>query len=306
MGERSPGGTPPYTNRGVRSSEAAAAENGPDAEARADYITQTWREPFGANSSPSQTTILSWAQRELAHEKGEFKIRDWSWHAYRGRTIGPISWGERDDGSILRISGRLAQRWIDSGFPAPDNVSRLDICLTIWGCADATRAIEEATDTAQAYRAGPPGRQFGIRHVRGIGDGDTLYLGSRTSQIFLRIYDKGKESGEEQYAGSIRYEAELKQEAALAEYMAIRGAYPRPPRVRADVLGLFAARGVTVFGHESATPRLIDVPDAIVSDTERQLAWLRTQVRPTVRRLLRLGLYDDIMDSLDIGSSGLR
>ncbi|MDR7135721.1 DNA relaxase NicK [Lysobacter niastensis] len=70
-----------------------------------------------------------------------------------------------------------------------------------------------------------------VNHAKGL-KGDTIYIGSRASEKFLRVYEKGKEQGDEssvwvrweaQFKASSRRELDLDMLTAPAEFM--RGAY---------------------------------------------------------------------------------
>lgn len=70
-----------------------------------------------------------------------------------------------------------------------------------------------------------------VSHAKGT-KGDTVYIGSRASEKFMRVYDKGKEQGDEssvwvrwevQFSSSTRRELDLDMITSPAEFM--RGAY---------------------------------------------------------------------------------
>lgn len=203
---------------------------------------------------------------------------------------------------ILRLSGVSAHHWIYDGLPTGHNVSRLDIAITVWGCDDIDGTIARHNQEAVAYRSTLHSRPFVVSHINGNGGGDTLYIGSRTSARYVRIYNKWKESGEdEQFREAIRYEVEYKDEAARAALDAIGAGRYRTMAPIQYALGFLEGRGIRPYGCDSLERASVGPVSRVTSDTEKRLAWLRSQVAPTVRELLRLGLYDDTLDALGIG-----
>lgn len=125
--------------------------------------------------------------------------------------------------------------------------------------------------------------------------GDTLYVGSRESDAYLRIYDKGKAYNLEQ--GRV-YRWEVEYKGALA--------MPAVEKVRDGGRG--AIREL-VFGeakHKSVPSPIVEGQRGIkrervtVSSAEMKLAWLARQVAPTVGWLNRLGMRDEVIKALQL------
>jgi DNA relaxase NicK len=200
----------------------------------------------------------------------------------------------------MLIATGEAANWIvtESGLE-PDNVSRIDVQATLWCSDDPAQVIKQCADKAAANRVGRKGRPYKVRIEGGYGDGDTAYLGSRSSDGFGRVYDKGRESGEAYYEKALRYECEYKREWASRCYYHLLGGN----RGRSDTFATVAT-GYGSWGLE--LPPVVPLACALVlrrdnveDDIDRKLAWLRVQVGPTVEWLLTAGVpYGKISEVL--------
>jgi hypothetical protein len=83
-------------------------------------------------------------------------------------------------------------------------VTRLDVAIDVIDTDIKPSALDAQLRTGKAHTKG--GRKF--KMWRDSEHGETLYIGSRTSNIFLRIYDKGAELGTDDVW--VRVELELK------------------------------------------------------------------------------------------------
>lgn len=230
--------------------------------------------------------------RKAANEDEEAPTcgRPWSFQGYKGAAWATAAAGKRDDGCILQISGPAAHNpyALDVGC---SGVPRLDIACTVWGLPSPEAQPRKVALESLKARMGAQGRPWEIRHIDGFGNGDTCYLGSRTSETFIRIYDKERESpNEAAYKGAVRYEVEFKgrtAEAALFE-VAWHGGSTEV------CVGLVAAallrRGVSLPDWIQVEQASGLVVEQTKSDAETSLAWLATQVAPTIRRLASSGV----------------
>jgi len=233
-----------------------------------------------------QATVGEWSRRSgfVATD-----TRPWAWRGYVGSQAGAAAWGLREDGAILQMSGQAAAWGALRDLPYT-GVPRLDVQCTVWGQAQPEGVPRAAAAASERARKGAIGRPWRIRFEDGHGAGDTAYLGSRASAWFIRIYDKGAESGEAQYAGSVRYEVEMHDEHATKVYGS---------RAREGMVGSTAAsivRGYLVQrGVEETMPVSVGYTEPArlpreETPTERTLNWLGEGVAPTIARLLGAGL----------------
>lgn len=87
-------------------------------------------------------------------------------------------------------------------------ITRIDIALDDLKGQHPLKECEASYDGGLFVTNGAPPKAHTIRHKQGD-KGDTLYVGSRTSQKYLRCYEKGKQLGDSQ-SEWVRYEGELK------------------------------------------------------------------------------------------------
>lgn len=115
--------------------------------------------------------------------------------------------------------------------------------------------------------------------------GDTLYVGSRKSDVLGRLYDKGRESREPAYAGCWRWEVQYRRAYALQAARGLLGAANAQETITATVGGWFRARDVGApFGatnNELGTGKPKQVPD-----DEAWLTWVRRCVQPRAMELV--------------------
>jgi hypothetical protein len=147
------------------------------------------------------------------------EAKPFTWRGYKGYKAGRASWAANDDYAICSLESDLADRWHRSVAALADNVSRIDLQVTAISGEYTTddyalRAWEMLGETG--YRVNSRRGYQLIQNSRG---GSTLYVGSRRSSTYLRLYDKSVESpGYE--LGTWRFEAELK-EGRAKEAMAV-------------------------------------------------------------------------------------
>ena len=178
-----------------------------------------------------------------------------------------------------------------------DNVSRMDVQVT-------ANAMERHTGVAQkVYRCARTGPNRGGRPpscslVVNSEGGETAYIGRRTSDYFLRVYDKGVQS-ESAPPGSVwRWEVEVKGLPAwhLAK-TAFREAW-KPAHFASYVHRQFQLRGA-----EPDWKADLEVSVAPVikehEDDRRSLEWLRQAVPHTMARLVRHGFGAEVAQIVD-------
>lgn len=255
--------------------------------AHCDWITTTWRGEAVVSEFGTVLALADWYTRIFAGTQPDARLERWAWQGYVGWSIGKLSIGERLDGCILRASGEAAQAYLESGYPIGHNVSRLDLCVDVWADNPPDTQIALHNVDALDYRMTVGHRPFKVAIVNGFGDGDTLYLGSRASETFVRIYNKEKESdGDERYAGCTRYEVEFKDKAAGQALDRGRVRYGHSRSILGAVQSVLMGRGINIPG-DIDSPGLDTWTSArIATSDERKLEWLRTQVQPSVKSLL--------------------
>lgn len=270
-------------------------------EAGVDYLTTTWPCSWREAPLPAMSEVMGWAAGQLGPATKQNWVKPWAWQGYVGWTAGGCSVGEKVDSCIVRCSSSVAQDWLDKGLPTGHNVSRLDLQLTFWGKSDQDVQIARHNRQARQARKGHEGRPIKITHVKGNGAGDTLYLGSRASETFVRVYNKEKEQvTDATYEGAIRYEVEFKGERAAAARDALSQRGNSRWYTANVVANECSYRGLVLPLRASISERAPTPGRKPNSDVEGALVWLGSQVAPTVRRLLQVVDRDVILEALGL------
>lgn len=271
--------------------------------ATTDYLVAS----FPRNGTPGVGLCVARKADETAAAQGEgFERKQARWYGYDGWQVGRVFFGEREDGFLLRATGSIADH---ISFALPDakrSIARLDLAVTVWFSQPDMMIAKEAHLTAGVSRETrrAPGRMK-IRLEDGTGDGDTLYLGSRKSAVFGRVYDKGKASNEAFYLNSWRWELQISNKAADKVYDEIERETDRPATIAASVTGWFSHRGVCCPIADLGGATVSVRAPSERSDLAKQLQWLNRQVRPVINRLLKQGREADILQALGlVGSIG--
>lgn len=135
-----------------------------------------------------------------------------------GRDVGFIAWGGNGGTINVNISGVgcsmlsrvsyfVIKQWIDS-FDA--KITRCDVCYDFDGSFDseyrkAEAGLYDGVDSLGRSHA----RKLSLVSDLGSGDGSTLYIGSRGSATYTRIYEKGKQLGDKS-SSWVRVETEFR------------------------------------------------------------------------------------------------
>lgn len=247
-------------------------------DAGCDWITCTGT----ADLDTGQLLDLAELIQDHQHDRG-FVPAPWRWNGYLGYHGEGYQWGRRPDGTILRLSGEVAQIWWGLAFRRCNNVTRLDLQVTVEG-------VEPGIDVALIARTQVDersrmvGRPFRWSHVQTNAHGSTLYLGSRASERFYRLYDKGAEEIGQHLSGQWRYECEFKQSTAVAACQVMSAMADPPLGMLNAVHEEFSVRGVKpLFERDSEPPEI--TPQIPLASDERTIAWLESHVRGPINKL---------------------
>ncbi len=206
---------------------------------------------------------------------------------YNGLQAEQCAYGYRKDSAYLRLSGKLAaSHWSDVPFTS-GRATRLDVQTTIWL---RTSRIRFGSEVFKA-RTGKGHQQVGrpLRRVCSQGN-HGLYIGTvgtRTSRRYLRIYDKGVESGCSPAGVCWRIELEAKKDLSTQLY---REGLTAPDHNQwcVDVCErtISAVHGRWPLASGGTLPLLPSAPELELPSIVRTCAWLETSVRPSIERLL--------------------
>jgi len=218
---------------------------------------------------------------------------------YAGVRCGQLQWGYSDSlGYILIASGAQAEKTWRQYQPAKVRVTRIDLMVDFRLRVPMPLAANHFVELK-----GNRDRQFPkLTLWENTLGGSTLYVGSRQSQQYGRLYDKGNESGTDDnniwWRAEVEYKKPLADEVGKALYAT--GSADRYQKIVQTVSDWYEARGIPLPIAPSGVDPLLFSVIKRVSTTEKKLTWLRTQVSPTVVQLIELGLAREVYSALSI------
>lgn len=253
-------------------------------------------------TTKSDEVGLEWSHI-LHKRKGQngatgFDIKEWRNKYYQGVNVAGLSWGYSErSGYIMIAQGSVAQEYWQKLLPNAARVTRLDLQCT------ALLVEQDRLLAMRAYTKAKEIKGRGYSLVQNSQDGQTVYVGSRNSDQFGRLYDKGVKSGMWKPGNFWRYEVEIKKPRAdvLAKSLLAANAQGEDMDIpiKTYVWNWFNARGIQPKYSPGDNGLLAEVGKRVTT-TDRKLAWLRTQVRPTLLRLIEEGYGDGAALALGI------
>lgn len=273
--------------------------------AAVDYLRLTYRDI--AALEPLGVAYYYHLCLDTAREYETIDIQPFSFQGYQGHKVRSVAWGQRQDGSMLQASSWYADRLFETR-PNYTNVTRIDLACTFWLHQDNPNHAQELAAVYQSSRCEHKGRKPSARLITTFGQGDTLYIGSRSSERMLRVYDKYRESGgNDEYKTAWRYEMEYKGDTALRVARWLWANTYNPDTVLNLVLSELSDYGIApdINGHSQ---RRLDNP--VKQDepaSERRLRWLRVNVNPSIDKLLAQSgvTLQEVIDALGLTDRGV-
>lgn len=260
-------------------------------ECNVDWMTATVRH------GTEQRALARLADDWLLDRGAEgYRVHGWKWNNYSGSQTDGISFGSREDGWIVRLSGPMATRhWLTVATWA-HNISRFDIQTTLL----SGEHRDEHAQCGFTKLALDPRVTSGVvstKYIESTPDGSTLYVGSRASDRFFRLYDKTAESSFDYPERSWRYEIEYKGDRAKRVADGIR-AERHPTQAIFDCLQTaYSSYGLTIPADRPGW-EWRDANIAHTSDDTRRLGWLKRCIRPMAVKLSEAYGTDLVMQAL--------
>lgn len=270
---------PPACNTGVRPS--TPLPSGFTDRSRFDW----YRATVPAHPELVLRAILSLAERDpdVEHGKGRFNYHHASTVTVDGDRLATVLHGGPNGHPNVEASGErapaLAELLRSMG---PHRVTRCDVAIDLYGPDAFARTERIATAIASD-------RGLQLRKIASPLDrtaGETIYLGSRKSALFARVYEKGKADREfygdvDGYAleSWVRCELEVKPEKELKELAA--------------TLAPADFWGCSDWTMRLATEALDMTPDPIpfqprrTATDDQSFAWMCSQYRSLLRRRIQ-------------------
>lgn len=259
-----------------------------------DYVTITEKDKDKWNALVALCETMVFPQLEsIGHTWDSTRAL-----GYTGARLGTLFLGSRADSSMLRVSGADADWILIRLMNAFDwlHVTRLDVQATIAFEGDRMLYAEEQKANVLHHQEQESRRSHPkVTLISSTGNGDTLQVGSRASEIFVRLYDKWREQKLEYLPYTWRYEIELKKDSAQQALQALRNSQDRLATARDMLVGTLEHRGFQEPVLRS-TGALVLSSHRAKTDSEKSLRWLREHVAPTVRKLLDRGHRETLLD----------
>jgi hypothetical protein len=238
--------------------------------------------------------------RKVAQQGNELKER--TLLGYYGVGAGNCFAGQREDGRIAQFTGYHADAAFDDLYLEGANISRIDLQCTVrykvMPKDIARRAYNSATS---ANRRLPEQRRRKLYIIVGSDGGDTFYCGSASSAQRGRLYNKEVQSEDPLYTRTWRYEVVYRNDTAKAIAAVVSGrSLDRASTVCNIVATWWENRGVSCAHFKKGEGAIVPLFRTLPTEVEAKLLWLRKQVRPTVRKLIELGMADEVSDALDV------
>lgn len=254
-------------------------------EAGIDYLTL--HTPEWGEYRPLQIDTLM--QAYIALHETPIQLQYMRTKGYEGYGDDYFFVGSREDGYLREIKSSAADYLYAMVVIESDNPSRIDAQVTIRYESEPVAKIDAHAQEAEVFNSSlHEKKQRVLQNVSDSKQGRSLYIGSRDSDVFGRIYHKWAKSREEKYIGCVRYEIQFKDgyADAITRTMPMER-YQRAIYIAQLVRRWFLDRGVIVpidtRGGNTRVPR----PELPKTNVDSTMAWLKTQVNPAVKRLLQ-------------------
>lgn len=219
---------------------------------------------------------------------------------YVGYSTNHIFYGERKGGVMMRVSSDAARDLWRSVSEVADNVSRLDLQVTVWTPNEqphVARVIHEQ------IKRGEHG-QVSIRnssYIEGHPDGQTVILNKRCSSVSARVYDKAAESRLGNARSVWRYEIECRARSVSPYLAALRRDHTPSKTAALLVHQWFRQRGITTIFAPPADSSTLDM--SLSSPERNTLQWFRDSLSKTIRRQITLHGREAVIQALGLDDS---
>lgn len=207
---------------------------------------------------------------------------------------------------------QFAGKYANDAYPMLDHpkvhISRIDLQITVKYDLDLIREGRYQYAAAKRYNATLPAhRRRQVRLFMGDDGGDTVYIGSPSSELRGRIYNKYKQSDETAYERCWRYEAVYRNKYADLVFRQVVDTDDAPTAIIVPtVVQFYRQRGVDILNLGDWRGYTVQSPKAARTDVERKLRWIRNQVVPTIRKLAELGYAEELMEAISEAISAAR
>lgn len=203
-----------------------------------DWLTCT------AKSGRSSLELERVADAEIENQRASgVNVVPQSWLGFEGYKLEGLYFGRRDKDVMLCLSGSMAHDLGPLAIQSATNISRLDLQVTICSNGEVLELARNAWSQLKSADH-PSHRPRSFSFIVGHPVGQTLYINSRASDNFARIYDKGVESKLCPAGMMWRYEVEFKRKVSKQESLALAPSQQLAADVCDRVHSWLTSRGV--------------------------------------------------------------
>lgn len=269
-------------------------------ESQIDYLT------CAVHTEKLTRRWARWAHHIAQQEESSTeRITPFRIGGYEGWHCGRLGFGTRQAAALIQASGDLGRIAFDVLAPEADSITRLDIAVTVrLDPSQRPPGTRHYNEALLWYRSHPQAAR--PSYHGDADDGYTMYLGSRKSPRYFRVYNKAAEAHEdpaqaEHYAGCWRYELQNNDAtaAALAKHLLTLGEDERSSYIASGVYSYCFKHGLrpAYYPGESVslTPGF-----RRRSDRDSRLGWLDRTVRPVIEWLIETGNEAEVMAALGL------
>lgn len=221
---------------------------------------------------------------------------------YEGNYAVGAFYGEREDGSLWQFPGGIAHEAFIALAPYADRSSRIDVQVTFeQDPFNPNWAAEEYDRLMTNVKGAKIGSVKGLELYTNNKGGQTIYVGSRQSDSYICIYQKGAQTGEDIYQNCWRVECRYKNRyAAMLQEKLKRQTRTLSQAAYAVVLSHAERAGIDLALDPRPSLSIEPPRGAVKSDVLATLQWLEKSVRPAINRLRKLGIERDALLALGL------
>ena len=226
------------------------------------------------------------------------KLSHQSRHGFSLACCSGIQYGRSKAAWMVCLSSEVAHKYWLAFAAYAKNCTRVDLACTVWYKDDANERIPATYDAC--VKAGGKAAANRTTLIRNERKGHTIYVGSRASAQFGRLYDKWRQQNKsDHYRNALRFEVEYKKPLSGEVMRWLMLEERNSEQISAKVLNWFADRQVS-------TPEICTIPDNAIqyprmeTPIEKKLEWLRKTVKPVYRQLVAAGFQIEADGSIGL------
>lgn len=202
---------------------------------------------------------------------------------FMGRVTRHALCAQKGEWRMFQVSGSRAKAPFTK-FGPKSQATRIDVQFTVkLDHGTVPQFIKACHETALARKRGE-GRPGKVKGIQEEGEYQTVYLGRRASDWYIRIYDKQAESRKAEYEDCVRFELEIKGRSCKAIWQHICSEGLGQVFLLSVLEQKVEAYGITIPDKEGWGKHLWSRPKEAHA-LETTMAWLTKAVAPSVQRV---------------------